>query len=143
MKPLILTLALLAIAAPAHSAVIHDDAPRLTSPDGKLQVQFLVGPNGTVGKNLAVNRLEVAPGGAVPEHVHENSDEIVVLVSGQGQFTLDGKTEAVKAGDTVFVPRGHKHAFAVVGTERATILQVYEPAGPEDRFKAWNKRPAP
>lgn len=143
----------LAVAAlatlPAVAQVSDAEPPTRVSPDGKLEVQLVVGPHGAVGRRgpglpdgpgCAVQRLTILPGGGVPEHIHATSDETVVILQGGGTFTLDGKPIEVRAGSTVFVPMGRKHAFASDPVARTIAFQVYDPAGPEARFTAWPAR---
>jgi quercetin dioxygenase-like cupin family protein len=130
-----LTVLMLAVALPAVAEIIPDTAPTRTNPAGNVHVQYLVGPQATVGKRVAVNRLTFTPGALVPAHTHDEADEILVVTAGKGRLTLAGKTMTVQSGDTVFIPRGQVHAFAADG--HSEMIQVYEPAGPEARFKDW------
>ncbi len=126
---------LLAMALPAGAQVVPDTAPTRTNLAGNVHVQYLVGPQVPVGKAVAVNRLSFSPGALVPTHTHDESDEILVVTAGKGRLTLTGKTVTIQSGDTVFIPRGQVHAFAAVG--HSEMIQIYEPAGPEARFKDW------
>jgi quercetin dioxygenase-like cupin family protein len=81
---------------------------------------------------IAVQRLEAGPGARIPEHQHEESDEIVYVVSGRGTMTVAGQSLPVTPGDAVHLPRRVPHTFEV--TERLVAIQCYAPAGPEQRF---------
>ena len=84
-----------------------------------------------------LGRIRFFPGGAVPEHTHSASMEIVYVLSGSGELTIDGRKSNVKAGDVVSIPVGIKHSFRNSRTEPAEFIQVYSPPGPEERFKGW------
>lgn len=91
---------------------------------------------------IAVQRLEAGPGARIPEHQHEESDEIVYVVSGRGTMTVAGQSLPVTSGDAVHLPRRVPHTFEV--TERLVAIQCYAPAGPEQRFTAGPARvPSP
>ncbi|HEX2572818.1 MAG TPA: cupin domain-containing protein [Polyangia bacterium] len=81
---------------------------------------------------IAVQRLEAGPGARIPEHQHEESDEIVYVLSGRGIMTVAGQRLPITAGDAVHLPRRVSHAIEV--TERLVAIQCYAPAGPEQRF---------
>ena len=159
--PILAALAVLALAAPAQAlqdraVAMLADAPVHVSPDGKLEVQFLVGPLADLGRRApagapggagcAIQRLAIHPGGRVPAHVHEASDEILTIQAGGGTFMLAGRQMPVAAGATIFIPKGRAHAF-MNGDAPTIASQVYDPAGPEARFGAWPRRapggPAP
>lgn len=141
---------LLLLAAPAGATeVVAPEPPARVSPDGRLHVRFLAGPHAAVGRRApeggpgcAIQRLSMRPGAAVPEHVHATSDETVLILEGGGTFTLDGVATKVRAGATVFVPMGRKHSFVVDVAGKTAAIQVYDPAGPEERFMAWKAAPA-
>jgi len=85
-----------------------------------------------------LGRLTFSPGGAVAEHNHQASLEVVYILAGTGELVLDGKKSTVKAGDVIHVPVGMNHAFRNTGSETVDLIQIYSPPGPEERFKAWN-----
>jgi mannose-6-phosphate isomerase-like protein (cupin superfamily) len=81
---------------------------------------------------FAVDRLCAKQGATVPRHEH-SADEIVYLLSGRARTELDGKPGMQGPGDQLVIPRGTPHALTVV--EDLCAVQVYAPAGPEQRFK--------
>ena len=87
----------------------------------------------------ALDHLVARPGAVVPEHVHETSDELIYVISGRALMTLEGHGEfEVSAGMGVLIPRGRKHSMQVPASagEPLVAIQVYAPAGPEERFRA-------
>jgi quercetin dioxygenase-like cupin family protein len=81
----------------AHTVI---DANDVESPNGVWR--GLTAPLG-VGK-FKVNRLELAPGGAGPEHDHAASgeEEVYAVVGGNGTVVIDGEEIAVRPGNFVF-----------------------------------------
>ena len=90
---------------------------------------------------LAVGHAVVRPGGEPPLHVHAREDETFYVVDGQITFQRGGERIEAGAGDTVFMPRGVQHGFAVI-TETASLLQVFTPGGLEEAFRSLSQ-PAP
>ena len=79
--------------------------------------------------------IEVEPGGAVPEHVHHSEAELVYVLAGSGDMTIDGQTYPVAPGMAVHIPPGAIHGFKVTSTMPVEAVQFYAPSGPEKRFK--------
>lgn len=89
--------------------------------------------DGYVGDILQLTRLgcaytEVAPGKtACPYHVHHVEDEMLVILSGEGDYRFGGKTYKVKAGDVLGAPVGgpeYAHQLINTGTETLKYLVV-------------------
>lgn len=100
-------------------------------PGGKGTVQL--GTDGTPSIPLAFDWLEVNAGASIPTHTHEGSTEITYVVSGSGTMTLAGKNVAIEAGKFYEMPAGVPHSL--LSQTPMTIVQLYLPRGPEQRFK--------
>jgi len=85
-------------------------------------------------KTLAASILELPGNGKVPEHVHPKETELLYVLAGSGTLTVAGVEQAVTATSTVQIPPNTRHAFVASDDFRA--VQIYTPAGPEQRFKA-------
>jgi quercetin dioxygenase-like cupin family protein len=83
---------------------------------------------------LAASILELPAGGKVPEHVHAKETEMLYILEGSGTMTIAGTDVALTPTSVVQIPPNTKHAF--VATDAVRALQIYTPAGPEQRFKA-------
>ena len=83
-------------------------------------------------KSLSASILELPAGGAIPEHVHGQT-EMLYLLSGTGSMTVNGVQLAITQTSVIQIPPNTKHAFTATTAVRA--LQIYTPAGPEQRFK--------
>ncbi len=81
----------------------------------------------------AASILELAAGSIVPEHVHAAETELLYILDGNGTMTIDGQAIAVTPTSVIQIPANTKHAFSAAANVRA--LQIYTPAGPEQRFK--------
>jgi quercetin dioxygenase-like cupin family protein len=86
---------------------------------------------------LAASILELAANAKVAEHVHANETELLYILEGSGTMTIAGQDVAITPTSVVQIPPNTKHAFAAAQKVRA--LQLYTPAGPEQRFKAPKK----
>ncbi|MSQ92641.1 MAG: cupin domain-containing protein [Gammaproteobacteria bacterium] len=59
--------------------------------------------------------------------VYPDHDEIVYLLSGRVEFTVDGKTQVLSAGKAIFVPRGQRYGYKVT-TGPNEVVAVFSPA---------------
>lgn len=82
---------------------------------------------------LSVTILETVADAAIPEHVHDGSTELLYVLDGGGTMVVDGVTLPITATSVVQVPPGVPHAFTASAPTKA--IQIYTPAGPEQRFK--------
>ncbi len=47
--------------------------------------------------------------GEFPYHLHENTDDFFLILSGEMTMDIEGKSHTVKAGELFIVPRGVTH----------------------------------
>ena len=76
------------------------------------------------GDRVAVARFELARGGVVPRHAHEN-EQVSCVLSGALHFMFDGREVVARAGDVVQIPGGVAHEVAVL--EDSIVLDVFSP----------------
>jgi quercetin dioxygenase-like cupin family protein len=69
------------------------------------------------------------PGFDVKPHFHKEHAETFYVMSGQIEWTVNGKTQLMTAGDVVFIPPKAIHSVHVVGTTDAHILFISQPGG--------------
>lgn len=68
--------------------------------------------------------LEIEPGGEVGEHLHEEDDEIYLVLAGRGILHLDGEPYQMAEGDAMLTTPGHRHRLENDGTESLRVLVV-------------------
>jgi quercetin dioxygenase-like cupin family protein len=83
------------------------------------------------------------PGAELPPHRHDDSEELIYVISGRGTMMLGGYRLPVEPGTAFRIPAGIEHSFKVDGDQPVEVVQVYTPAGPEQRFKGWEAVPVP
>ena len=68
--------------------------------------------------------LTLPEGSTIGHHVHEDSFEVMHILSGEGVCTDDGEAVAVRPGMTHYCPPGHSHSVVNTGAEPMVILGV-------------------
>ncbi len=74
--------------------------------------------------------LDVDGGAVVPTHKHDDAVEIIVVVSGSAITVVDG---TMSTAPVATIAKGALHSAKFPTKTRA--LQIYAPAGPEQRFR--------
>jgi len=112
------------------------DAAALSVFGGKGKIKPLLDPEKTGNKTLYVGILEAEPGAVVPRNSHDGSAEILYVVSGAGDLTIGSEKIPFGAEEALHIPDGQPHAAKFTGPEKTIMLQVFAPAGPEERYRA-------
>jgi mannose-6-phosphate isomerase-like protein (cupin superfamily) len=58
-----------------------------------------------------LHRGEIHPGSGIGHHFHNTAEEMFVILGGEAQFTVDGRTSVVKGPAAVVCKLGHSHAI--------------------------------
>ena len=135
--------------APA-SRVVHTDPSRyrpLTAvhggAGGMAYAALLNG--GAIGPNFNfMHRGEIPVGSGIGHHFHNTADEMFVVLNGEAQFTIDGRTALLKGPVGVVCRAGHSHAIYNSGREPLQWInfQVSVNAGISDAFDLGDDRSA-
>jgi quercetin dioxygenase-like cupin family protein len=104
-------------------------------PGGKARVRMAFEPGGTGQTNCYFGLLEADPGAETPRHEHAGSEEILFVLSGGGELTIGSEKMPFGPDEAIYIPEGQPHAARFVGPDKTLMLQLYAPAGPEQRFK--------
>ena len=76
------------------------------------------------GDRVTVARFELAAGGVVPRHAHEN-EQVSCVMSGALRFRFDGDEIVARGGEVVRIPGGIAHEVAVL--EDTVVIDVFSP----------------
>ncbi|MBS7696153.1 MULTISPECIES: cupin domain-containing protein [unclassified Chelatococcus] len=101
---------------------------------GELELRFLVDENqGT--DNLVMFEFTVPPEARVPApHFHREVDEAAYGLAGTFTMTIDGEKRELRAGETIFIPRGTVHHHENRHAETARALVVLTPGSISKRY---------
>jgi quercetin dioxygenase-like cupin family protein len=93
--------------------------------DGMARVRGAVAGPGTV-------ELTMPHGATAPLHV-QDEDETVFVLDGRVEFEVEGETRELRAGDSLVVRAGDRHAYRVVSRSGAR-WEAFTPNGRYARF---------
>lgn len=79
-------------------------------------------------------------------HIHFEQDEIFMVTEGSYRFVVGTETHELKAGQTIFLPRGIPHTWIQL-TDRGKMIYFLQPAGKMEEFFSYmntlKERPSP
>ncbi|MGH2352368.1 MAG: cupin domain-containing protein [Chloroflexota bacterium] len=111
----------------AETEIISRGAPTAT-PDvaaGGYRIKWLFSGKTAPGAAQTLGYVVIEPGSKNPLHAHPNCEELLYLISGELDHSLDGAVYRLGPGDAIRVPAGSKHDAKSVGTEPATMVVCY------------------
>ena len=97
------------------------DIFELARASGDFRREIVTGPQSQV----VVMTLE--PGEEIGEESHDDADQILLFVEGEGEAVLDGATSPVAAQQLVLVAAGTRHNFRNTGPRPLRLVSVYTP----------------
>jgi mannose-6-phosphate isomerase-like protein (cupin superfamily) len=86
----------------------RDDATPFTTADGST-IRVLLDAEAAAARNQSLAEAVLEPGQATQRHYHAVSEEIYVLLEGEGEMEVDGARRRVGPGDAVLIPPGARH----------------------------------
>jgi oxalate decarboxylase/phosphoglucose isomerase-like protein (cupin superfamily) len=96
------------------------------------KIHFLSEPAVTQAQRFSFGLVELAPGKGHERHNHPGSEEIIYVVSGEGEQMVDDQSPVkVEAGASIYVPANVYHSTVNTGSEPLQLIVVYSPVGPE------------
>jgi len=81
----------------------------------------------STGPHSQVVVMSIPPGGDIGDEVHEDVDQVLVFVRGEGEAILDGQSSEVSADRLVHVPAGTRHNFVNTGEIDLRLYTIYAP----------------
>lgn len=86
------------------------------------------------GATQTLGICHILPGQRNPVHYHPNCEEMLYVLSGRGQHSLDGELLEVKPGTTIRIPTSVKHNLQNTGWEPITCLLSFSSGTRETVF---------
>jgi len=78
---------------------------------GTMRFGPILGANALSTNLLFIHRGVIAPHSGIGEHFHNDCEEMFVILDGEAQFTIDGRTSVLKGPVGVPDRMGHAHAI--------------------------------
>ncbi len=62
-------------------------------------------------QNNRINFMKLVPGASIGYHLHDDSSEIIYVLSGKATAVYDEVEEIIEAGMCCYCPKGHSHGI--------------------------------
>lgn len=96
------------------------------------RIKFLSEPAVTGAERFSFGMVVLEPGKGHERHNHPGSEEIIFVMSGEGEQMVDDQPAVpIRPGASVYIPADIYHSTVNTGWEPLRLLVVYAPAGPE------------
>lgn len=99
-------------------------------------IQIVLDGDQAGAENASLTMLHGTPSYAIESHATEGSAEVLYVERGAGVMTIGDRQVTVHPGSALYIPRGVTHAFTPDGSSPLQAVQLYAPAGPEQRHRA-------
>lgn len=76
--------------------------------------------------------MSIPPGGEIGEEVHASTDQVLVVIDGEGEAFLDGHREPAREHNVIFVTAGTLHNLKNTGKKALKLFTVYAPPEHKD-----------
>ena len=76
----------------------------------------------------------VDPGCHVREHLHDQNEEVIFVIAGEGEAHIEGAVHPMRPGSCFFFPRNRAHSFHNTGSGPLTFVWCIMPGGLETFF---------
>jgi quercetin dioxygenase-like cupin family protein len=114
--------------------VTADQAAALSISGGKGKARILIDEKATGSNAMALSLVEFSPGLELPRHEHAGSSELLYVQTGGGKLTVGSESMPFGPESALAIPADQPHA-GQIGREPTTAIQIYAPAGPEQRYR--------
>ncbi len=61
------------------------------------------------GEQVVLCRVTYGAGKGVPSHHHDEAEQVMAILEGEVEMTIEGETRTLRAGDVVVINRGLEH----------------------------------
>jgi mannose-6-phosphate isomerase-like protein (cupin superfamily) len=128
--------------------IVHTDpaayrpSPAVHGGAGTMRFTALLNRGAVTPEFNFLHRGEIPPGAGIGHHFHNVVEEMFVILDGEAQFTVDGRTATVKGPAGVICRTGHSHAIYNASSKplQWVNLNVSLVAGVYDNFDLGDTR---
>ncbi|RKP53246.1 cupin domain-containing protein [Cohnella endophytica] len=90
------------------------------------------------GHETLTKRISLSAGKSLDYEMHLLREEIIMIVSGTGEFTINGTTKPVKIGDVLSISAGNEHSLATKSGLEYIEVQIGDQLLEDDKISLIN-----
>ena len=111
------------------------DAEPFTTADGST-IRVLLDAEAGGARNQSLAEALLAPGQATERHYHAETEELYVVLDGEGEMEIEGERREVRPGDAILITAGAWHQIRAGAEELRFLCCCAPPYRHEDTFFA-------
>jgi quercetin dioxygenase-like cupin family protein len=97
--------------------------PQKVERAAKAEIAWLVDRNDGA-PNFEMRMFTIRPGGSIPKHYHPDIEHEQYVLKGRYRVGIGEKVYTVKAGDSIYIPKGTPHWYRNTGRVNAEFLCI-------------------
>ena len=101
---------------------------------GEVTSRRIIHP-GLGAKKTTLNLSISQPGAEFAQHVHDSSDDTILVLEGEVNLRQGDSLHLFKAGECAFVPTGQIHGTVTAGKGDAVMISFQNPPGPDPLYR--------
>jgi len=102
-----------------------DFREKMRGGDGTVKIEHIWLPETELkAKNRLFSILNLEPGSSIGYHIHENEEEVFVILKGTAEVDDDGSKKTLNQGDSILTGNGAGHSIKNIGQENLEVLAV-------------------
>ena len=90
--------------------------------DGTVEITSFATPEELNNKGRLFAKIVLHPGCGIGYHVHESDAEVFYIMAGTAEYSDNGTTQTVSAGDVTICPTGTGHSIKNVGETDVELI---------------------
>jgi len=107
--------------------IVYEELIEMKTLPGR-DLRWLFTPESGVSESFSLNIVVIKPGNTVkPAHSHPNHEELVYIVSGEGEAYIDGKIYPIYSGTAVLFPKASIHMLRNTGDTDMKVVCFFTP----------------
>jgi quercetin dioxygenase-like cupin family protein len=106
--------------------VIHESESSVYNLPGR-DWFYMIGPSNSAARNLTFGLAEFPPNSNAKAHTHDAQEEIIYILSGEGEFISSEGNHKLQPGIAVYIPPQLEHRITVRGEEPLRLITLFSP----------------
>jgi len=99
------------------------------------RIKWFSEPKVTNAEKFSMGIVLLEPGKGHAMHNHPGVEEILYIISGEGEQTVANERRKVGPGTLIHIPADVFHETINTGWEQMKIIAIYAPPGPEEELR--------
>jgi len=76
-------------------------------------------------ENIMLGICEIQPGDKTPSHEHEDSEEIIYVLEGEGKVYLNNGEESFHSDQIIVISKNEEHSFEAIRDKKLKLICIF------------------